>query len=123
MGDVVATASARGGAHAQYALVDAAAAVPVPDGVEPDVAAAAMLQGMTAHYLVHSTYPVVEGEEVLVHAAAGGVGQLLVQMAKAQGATVIATVGSAAKVAHRPGRGCRPRAPHRRAGRPRRRGA
>ncbi len=98
-GDVVATAGARGGAHAQYTLVDAAAAVRVPDGVEADVAAAAMLQGMTAHYLVHSTHPVVEGDSVLVHAAAGGVGQLLVQMAKAQGATVIATVGSEAKVA------------------------
>jgi NADPH2:quinone reductase len=56
-----------------------------------------MLQGMTAHYLVASTYPVAAGDEVLVHAAAGGVGQLLVQLAKARGAHVIGTVGSAAK--------------------------
>jgi NADPH2:quinone reductase len=58
-----------------------------------------MLQGMTAHYLLNSTYPVRDGETVLVHAAAGGVGQLLVQLAKAKGARVIGTVGSAAKVA------------------------
>jgi NADPH2:quinone reductase len=73
--------------------------VPVPDGVSSDVAAAAMLQGMTAHYLVNSTYSVAAGDVVLVHAAAGGVGQLLVQMAKGKGARVVATVGSDAKVA------------------------
>ncbi|KRE56986.1 quinone oxidoreductase [Phycicoccus sp. Soil748] len=72
--------------------------VPVPDGVDLDVAAAAMLQGMTAHYLVTSTYPVGEGTVALVHAAAGGVGQLLVQMVKAKGGRVIATAGSAAKL-------------------------
>ena len=98
VGDVVATAAAASGTHAEYALVDAVQAVPVPDGVDADVAAAAMLQGMTAHYLVNSTYPVREGDAVLVHAAAGGVGQLLVQLAKANGARVIGTVGSAAKV-------------------------
>ncbi|HEV7204453.1 MAG TPA: quinone oxidoreductase [Jatrophihabitans sp.] len=98
VGDVVATAEGHG-THATVSVVEAAKAVPVPDGVASDVAAAAMLQGMTAHYLVHSTYPVREGDDVLVHAAAGGVGQLLVQMVKAQGARVIATVGSAAKVA------------------------
>ncbi|MEO9137891.1 MAG: quinone oxidoreductase [Jatrophihabitans sp.] len=97
--DLVATAATVSGSHATLALVDAAQAVPVPDGVEPETAAAAMLQGMTAHYLVHSTFIVTEGESVLVHAAAGGVGQLLVQMAAAQGARVIATVGSAAKEA------------------------
>ncbi|SHG64015.1 NADPH2:quinone reductase [Jatrophihabitans endophyticus] len=97
-GDVVATASARGG-QAELAVVDAAQAVPVPEQVPADLAAAALLQGMTAHYLVHSTYPVAEGDEVLVHAAAGGVGRLLVQLATAQGARVVATVGSAAKVA------------------------
>ena len=96
-GDLVATTAARGGC-ATHAIVPAAQAVPVPDGVSADVAAAALLQGMTAHYLVHSTYVVTDGDDVLVHAAAGGVGQLLVQMAKAQGARVIATVGSAAKV-------------------------
>ena len=62
-------------------------------------AAAAMLQGMTAHYLVNSTYPVQAGDTVLVHAAAGGVGQLLIQLAKAKGATVIGTVSTAAKAA------------------------
>ena len=98
VGDVVATAAAASGTHAEYALIDAVQAVPVPDGVAADVAAAAMLQGMTAHYLVNSTYPVREGDAVLVHAAAGGVGQLLVQLAKAKGARVIGTVGSAAKV-------------------------
>jgi NADPH2:quinone reductase len=72
--------------------------VPVPDGVELDVAAAAMLQGMTAHYLVNSTYAVGPGTVALVHAAAGGVGQLLVQMVKAKGGTVIATAGSADKL-------------------------
>ncbi len=97
-GDVVATAAAASGTHAEAALVDAAQAVPVPDGLDPQVAAAAMLQGMTAHYLVHSTYPVCDGDAVLVHAAAGGVGQLLVQLAKRRGARVVATVGSEAKV-------------------------
>ena len=72
--------------------------VPVPEGVELDVAAAAMLQGMTAHYLVNSTYAVGAGTVVLVHAAAGGVGQLLVQMVKAKGGTVVATAGSADKL-------------------------
>jgi NADPH2:quinone reductase len=98
VGDVVATASAPAGAHAEMVVLNAATVVPVPDGVDAEIAAAAMLQGMTAHYLVHATHPVGEGETVLVHAAAGGVGALLVQMAKAQGARVIATVGSEAKV-------------------------
>jgi NADPH2:quinone reductase len=73
--------------------------VPVPDGVDLDVAAAAMLQGMTAHYLVNATYAVGPGTTALVHAAAGGVGQLLVQMIKAKGGRVIATAGSEAKLA------------------------
>jgi NADPH2:quinone reductase len=98
VGDLVATAAGGHGTHATHALVDAAAAVPVPDGLDPQLAAAAMLQGMTAHYLVNSTYPVQAGETVLVHAAAGGVGQLLVQLAKAKGARVVATVGSDEKV-------------------------
>jgi NADPH2:quinone reductase len=72
--------------------------VPVPDGVELDVAAAAMLQGMTAHYLVNSTYAVGPGTVALVHAAAGGVGQLLVQMVTAKGGRVIATAGSSDKL-------------------------
>jgi NADPH2:quinone reductase len=98
VGDRIATSSGRG-THATYAIVDESMAVAVPDRVESEVAAAAMLQGMTAHYLVNSTYPVAAGDAVLVHAAAGGVGQLLVQLAKAKGARVVATVGSAAKVA------------------------
>jgi NADPH:quinone reductase len=97
VGDVVASANGIG-THASFALIAATEAVPVPAGVAPELAAAAMLQGMTAHYLVNSTYPLREGETVLAHAAAGGVGQLLVQLAKAKGARVIATVGSAAKV-------------------------
>lgn len=72
--------------------------VPVPDGLDLDVAAAAMLQGMTAHYLVKSTYAVGPGTVALVHAAAGGVGQLLVQMVTAKGGRVIATAGSADKL-------------------------
>lgn len=97
VGDVVATADADRGSHATATLINAARAVPVPAAVSPDVAAAAMLQGMTAHYLTNSTYPVQAGEEVLIHAAAGGVGQLLVQAVKAKGAHVVATVGSAEK--------------------------
>lgn len=96
LGDVVATAAAEG-THATVAVIDADRAVAVPAEVSPELAAAAMLQGMTAHYLVTSTYQVTAGVEVLVHAAAGGVGQLLVQMAKARGAHVIGTVGSAEK--------------------------
>jgi NADPH2:quinone reductase len=103
-GDVVATASARG-AHATVAVVDATRAVPVPPAVSPEEAAAALLQGMTAHYLVNSTFEVTSGSEVLIHAAAGGVGQLLVQLAKGKGAHVVATVGSAEKehIAHAAG--------------------
>ena len=97
IGDRVAWGSGLG---AGAALVNRAAdsLVPVPDGVELDVAAAAMLQGMTAHYLVNSTYPVQAGDVALVHAAAGGVGQLLVQMIKAKGGRVVATAGSSDKL-------------------------
>ncbi|GAA2739817.1 quinone oxidoreductase [Pedococcus aerophilus] len=84
---------------------DVESLVPVPDGVDLDVAAAAMLQGMTAHYLVNSTYAVQPGTVALVHAAAGGVGQLLVQMVKAKGGRVIATAGSADKLEIARGRG------------------
>jgi NADPH2:quinone reductase len=96
VGDLVATADASG-AMASAVAVDAAGVVPVPDGVSGDQAAAVMLQGMTAHYLITSLYEVHDGDEVLVHAAAGGVGQLLVQLCKARGAHVVATVGAAAK--------------------------
>lgn len=71
--------------------------VPVPEGVELETAAAVMLQGLTAHYLVTSTFPVKEGDVALVHAAAGGVGQLLVQLITARGGRVIATAGTEEK--------------------------
>jgi NADPH2:quinone reductase len=82
------------GAYAEYAVVPAARLVPLPAGMGAAQGAAVMLQGMTAHYLAASTYPLREGDRCLVHAAAGGVGLLLVQIAKRRGAHVIATVGS-----------------------------
>ncbi|CAN5660034.1 quinone oxidoreductase [soil metagenome] len=85
------------GSYAEYALVSAAKLVPVPDGVSTQQAAAIMLQGMTAHYLTHSTYPLQAGDTALVHAAAGGTGALIVQMAKMRDARVIGTVGTAEK--------------------------
>lgn len=85
------------GAYAEYAAVPADRLVHVPAGITDHQAAAAMLQGMTAHYLVNNTYPLKEGETALIHAAAGGVGLLLVQMAKKIGARVIATVGTEEK--------------------------
>jgi NADPH2:quinone reductase len=87
------------GAYAEAAVVKADRLVRVPSGVTASDAAAAMLQGMTAHYLCHDTYPLKAGDACLVHAAAGGVGLLLVQMAKRQGARVLATVGSEPKEA------------------------
>ena len=87
------------GAYAEYAVVPAEKVVSVPDGVSLTDAAAVMLQGMTAHYLTHSTYPLQAGETALIHAAAGGVGLLLVQLAKKIGATVIGTVSTAEKEA------------------------
>ncbi|HEY6967650.1 MAG TPA: quinone oxidoreductase [Candidatus Angelobacter sp.] len=85
------------GSYTEYAAVPADRLVRVPEGVSDQQAAAAMLQGMTAHYLVHSTYPLKKGETALIHAAAGGVGLLLVQMAKNIGARVIGTAGTEAK--------------------------
>jgi len=85
--------------YAERAAVDAAAAVPVPDGIDLKVAAAVMLQGLTAHYLCRSTFPVQPGQVAVVHAAAGGVGLLLTQMIKSLGGTVIATTSSTAKAA------------------------
>ncbi len=86
-------------AYAELAAVPAARVVRLPDGIDTATAAAVLLQGITAHYLVHATYPLRPGEWALVHAAAGGVGLLLVQMAKRAGATVIGTVGTQAKAA------------------------
>src|SRR5205807_1623759 len=85
------------GAYAEQAAVPAWRLVRVPRGIDARTAAAAMLQGMTAHYLSHSTYPLKAGDTALVHAAAGGVGLLLVQMAKMRGARVIGTVSTEAK--------------------------
>jgi NADPH2:quinone reductase len=82
------------GSYATHTLVPAEKAVPVPDGVEARMAGAVMLQGMTAHYLAHSTYRLKEGDSCLVHAGAGGVGLLLTQMARAAGARVITTVST-----------------------------
>ena len=82
------------GAYAEYAAVPADRLVRVPEGITHQQAAAAMLQGMTAHYLVYDTYPLKKGETALIHAAAGGVGLLLVQMAKNIGARVLATTGT-----------------------------
>lgn len=95
-GDRVAYATCRG-AYAEQALVPADQLVPVPEGVALRTAAALMLQGLTAHYLSHSTYPLGQGDVALVHAAAGGVGLLLVQLAKRRGATVIGTVSTSEK--------------------------
>ena len=85
------------GSYAELASVPAAQLVKIPDELDFDQAAAAMLQGMTAHYLSRGSYPVKQGETVLIHAAAGGVGLLLVQLAKHFGARVIATAGTHAK--------------------------
>lgn len=92
-GDRVAYAMSRG-SYAEYHSVPASMLVQVPASVELDVAAAVMLQGMTAHYLTHSTFELKPGHTCLIHAAAGGTGRLLVQMASMIGARVIATVGS-----------------------------
>src|SRR5882724_3778022 len=95
-GDRVAYAMARG-SYAEYAVVPAAQLVKIPDHVDFQTAAAAMLQGMTAHYLTHSTYPLKSGDTCLVHAAAGGAGGLTVQMAKMLGARVFGTVSGEEK--------------------------
>lgn len=87
------------GAYAEYAVVPADRLVPLPDGVATKQGAAAMLQGMTAHYLATTTYPLKAGDTCLVHAAAGGVGLLLCQVAKRRGARVIGTVSTQEKAA------------------------
>jgi NADPH2:quinone reductase len=97
-GDRVAYASVQG-SYAEFAIVPAGRLIPVSAGVDLKQAAAVMLQGMTAHYLTHSTYPLKEGETALVHAAGGGTGQLLVQIAKRRGARVIGTASTEEKAA------------------------
>jgi NADPH2:quinone reductase len=96
VGDRVAYAMNRG-SYAEYAVVPAWALVKIPAHVDFNTAAAAMLQGMTAHYLTHSTFPLKSGDTCLVHAAAGGTGGLIVQMAKMIGARVFGTVSNDAK--------------------------
>jgi NADPH2:quinone reductase len=85
------------GTYAQMAVAPVSRLIRVPDAVTSQQAAAAMLQGMTAHYLAHSSYPIRPGDEVLVHAGAGGVGLLLIQMAKSLGARVFTTVSNEEK--------------------------
>ena len=97
-GDRVAWAMSRP-AYAEYAVVPAAQLVPLPPGVDFQTAAAIMLQGMTAHYLTHSTYPLKAGDACLVHAAAGGAGGLTAQMAHMLGARVFGTVSTPEKAA------------------------
>lgn len=98
VGDTVAWAAAPS-SYAELVVVPEAVALRVPDGVSDEVAAALPLQGLTAHYLVTSTFPVEAGQDILVHAGAGGVGLLLTQLAAARGARVITTVGTAEKAA------------------------
>ncbi|MFW6184970.1 MAG: quinone oxidoreductase family protein [Chloroflexota bacterium] len=86
------------GTYAQYVVVEANNVAPLPEGVSEEQGAALMLQGMTAHYLVHSTYPLQEGDTCLVLAAAGGVGHLLVQLAKMRGARVIGAASTPEKI-------------------------
>ncbi len=96
VGDRVAWAGPRG-SYAEYAVIPHESVVRIPKGLDFNVAAASLLQGMTAHYLAYSAYPLKAGDVALVHAAAGGVGLLLIQMAKALGARVIGTVSTEAK--------------------------
>jgi NADPH2:quinone reductase len=98
VGDVVAWCNVLG-TYTEYALAPAERLVKLPAHLEPKLAAAVMLQGMTAHYLAHSTFPLKRGDTALVHAAAGGVGLLLTQMASQLGARVIATVSTEEKAA------------------------
>ena len=95
-GDRVAYCMVRG-SYAEHAAVPVKMLAPIPTGIDFQTAAAAMLQGMTAHYLTHSTFPLKRGQTALVHAAAGGTGRLIVQVAVMLAARVIATVGTEAK--------------------------
>lgn len=95
-GDVVAYCGVSG-SYAEKAVVPASKVIKMPEGLDAKAGAAAMLQGMTAHYLCHSTYPVKSGDRVLIHAGAGGVGLLLIQMVKRLGGYVFSTVSTEAK--------------------------
>lgn len=97
VGDRVGWAGSAEGSYAEFNAIDADRLVKVPDGIDDKTACAAMLQGMTAQYLSHGTYPVQPGDTILIHAGAGGVGLLLTQMCKARGARVITTVSTKEK--------------------------
>src|SRR6202034_1316969 len=105
-GDRVAYAGGPPGSYAEARLLPASVFVPISDGVTDQTAAAVMLKGMTAQYLIRRTYPVKAGETVLFHAAAGGVGLIACQWLKALGATVIGTVSSDEKAALARSHGC-----------------
>lgn len=105
-GDRVAYGSGPMGAYSELHVVPADRAVKVPDGISLEIAAAIMLKGMTAEFLVRRCHPILSGEWVLVHAAAGGVGSILTQWAHALGTRVIGTVGSAAKAKIAKAQGC-----------------
>lgn len=106
VGDRIACVAGPDGAYAQARLVPAARVVPLPDGIDERTAAAMMIRGMTARYLLRETYRVQPGDTILIHAAAGGVGAIMCQWAKHLGATVIGTVGSEEKAAIASGFGC-----------------
>ncbi|MGU3777442.1 quinone oxidoreductase family protein [Burkholderia metallica] len=105
-GDRVAYVGQPPGAYAQERVMPAERLVKLPDGISYDDAASVMLQGLTAHYLLRRTYPVKAGDTILIHAAAGGVGLLVCQWAKALGVTVIGTVGSDEKAELAKAHGC-----------------
>ncbi|WP_306714293.1 quinone oxidoreductase family protein [Burkholderia dolosa] len=105
-GDRIAYVAQPPGAYAQERVLSAERVVKLPDGISYDDAASVMLQGLTAHYLLRRTYPVKRGDTILIHAAAGGVGLLVCQWAKALGATVIGTVGSDEKAELAKAHGC-----------------
>lgn len=94
------------GSYAEERLIAAEHALPIPDDISDDIAAATLLKGLTAHYLIFRTFPVKKGHTILYHAAAGGVGLILCQWAKHLGATVIGTVSSDAKIALAKAHGC-----------------
>jgi NADPH2:quinone reductase len=106
VGDRVAYAGAPMGSYTEARLMPSRALVKLPDGVSEETAAAAMLKGLTAQYLIHSTYAVKPGDTILIHAAAGGVGLIVCQWAKHLGATVIGTVSTAEKARLAAAHGC-----------------
>lgn len=106
IGDRVAYCGGPVGAYAEYRTLPARNAIKLPEGITESTAAAGMLKGLTAYYLLHSTFQVRKGDTILIHAAAGGVGLITCQMAKRLGATVIGTVGNQEKAALARENGC-----------------